>query len=690
MKEKIIDYFSNKENPRRVLTFLITFMFLFFILATSLITEKYNLSEGDIAKADIRAPREVEDSALTEERRQQALNSVPLQFNKETSVKADVASEVNKFFQDLEQVKNSSADSSMKLAAIKGKTSMSLSDEDLSYALSLSSTEAAYTKEFLLKTMDSLYDGSTISDNTQKSNQEDIKKAQEYVLIQVNSSKLSKASREVATAVGYSEIKPNFYYDKYKTEELKREALKKVSPVMIKKDQIIVKEGEPVTKDQIKILQELSLINSNSHYSGYLYLSLGVLVLFVMALQWFYLSKYYNEIFKDTKKLIMINMLNCAAVLLARTINMVSPFFIPLAFIPMIFTLAVNYKVALVSTVLNCILISGAVNFNVEITLLAAANALAGSIIIKKMNQRNEILFATLYISIINVVLTFSIGLLISSNVPDVANKSLQAFIAGILSGILTIGFLPFFENVFDVLTAIKLLELTNPNNPLLKRLLIEAPGTYHHSILVGNLSELAVEAVGGDPIFARACAYYHDVGKLKRPYFFKENQLENDNPHNKITPNLSTLIIISHVKDGVELAREYKLPKKIIDVIEQHHGTSLVQYFYLTVKNSSMNPSGLNEDDFRYKGPIPESREAAVIMLADAVEAAVRSIADPTGEKIEEKVNYIIKNRMDDGQLDNCELTLRDIEKVRKSFLSIFNGIYHNRIEYPVDKWEK
>ncbi|MGE5629127.1 MAG: HD family phosphohydrolase [Solirubrobacterales bacterium] len=690
MRDRFINYFKDKENLKRSAIFLISFAFVFSVLATSLITKKYNLKEGDIAKADIKATREVQDETITNERRKMAADSVPLQFNKKTEVKAQVVKDVNDFFTILQETKGSTLDDASKLSSLKKRIPLNFSDEDFNYALNLSKDEALNTKEFLIITLEALYDSNTISDNTQQSNQDDIKRAQEFILIQVNNSKLSKASKEVASALGYAEIKPNFYYDKEKTEELKVEASKKVDPVMIKKDQTIVKEGEPVTKDQIKILETLGVINSNNSYPGFLYLSMGVMVVFVLALLWYYLYKFYRGIFFDTKKLIMINLLNCAAVLIARTVSIASPFLIPMAFIPMIFTLTVNYKVSLFSNILNVILISCAVNYNIEITLLAVANASVGAIILKKMNQRNDIMSATSYIAITNVILTFSIGFMISSNIIDVANNALFAFVASVLSGILTIGFLPFFESVFEVLTTIKLLELSNPNNPLLKRLLMEAPGTYHHSIIVGNLSETAAEAVGGDVIFVRTASCYHDVGKLKRPYFFKENQLENDNPHSRITPSLSTLIILSHIRDGAEIAREYKIPERIIDVIEQHHGTSLVKYFYLTVKNQSPNPDLVNEADFRYKGPIPDTRESGIIMLADAAEAAVRSIIDPDRNKIEAKVNEIIKSRLEDGQLDNCDLTLKDIDKIKKAFLKVFNGIYHSRIEYPMDKWEK
>jgi hypothetical protein len=246
----------------------------------------------------------------------------------------------------------------------------------------------------------------------------------------------------------------------------------------------------------------------------------------------------------------------------------ISPFLIPLASIPMILTLLLNYKISLFTSLVNCILIAVAVNFEVEIILIAIMSAVLGSTILRKMQERNDILYASSYIAIINVILTFSAGFLLSNSVIDVSKKALFTLIGGVLSAILTIGLLPLFENLFGIVTTIKLLELSNPNNPLLKKLLLEAPGTYHHSILVGNLAEVAAEVVNGNPVLARVSAYYHDIGKTKRPYFFKENQIGKENPHGKISPNLSTLIITSHVKDGLELAKEYKIPKVIQDII--------------------------------------------------------------------------------------------------------------------------
>ncbi|WP_270474761.1 HD family phosphohydrolase [Clostridium cochlearium] len=679
---------ESTDTRNKTLIFVTTFIIIYFVLITSIVTQKYSLIEGEIANVDIKATREVVDEIATKAREKQAVESVPLQYNKKPEIKNNVIEDIDKLFNKIPLVANLEISDKEKINKLREGINIKLSDEDYMELLKLEKDDLANLKATLLKTISELYDGVNISDGSAGDNSDDIKKAREFIIERINDSELNKKTlKNLATVIAYSEIKPNFFYDKEKTEELRQEA-KKRAPVVIKKGQIIVKEGEPVTKAQIDILAKLGLLNSKDSFEWYIYLSLGILIALVMTIQWVYIRKFNREIFNNLSKLGLINIFTCMFVIFARVLSK-QPFLIPLACIPMLFTLLIDGKLSLVVNGLTCILISCAVEFNVEITLLAIINVLSISIILKKMQQRNDILYSVLYVSIINVILTFSAGVLLSNNTVDVVKKAGFSLIGSMLSGVFTIGFLPFFESTFDIVTTIKLLELSNPNNPLLKRLLMEAPGTYHHSVLVGNLAEMAAEQVGGSPVLARVASYYHDIGKIKRPYFFKENQLGNDNPHDKINPNLSTLIITAHVKDGIELAEEYKIPKVIRDIIEQHHGTTLVKYFYITMKNSMENPEEIKEEDFRYPGPKPESKEAAIIMLADSVEAAVRSINDPTKGKIEEMVNNIIKGKLNEGQLDNCDLTLKDIDKIRNSFVKILLGIYHQRIEYPTDKWE-
>ena len=432
---------------------------------------------------------------------------------------------------------------------------------------------------------------------------------------------------------------------------------------------------------------DLGVLDDSVGTAWYIYLVIGMVAMMSLYLQWMYLYKYHKEnIYDDNRKLILISVITVSMVVISRVMNFVSPFLIPFACGPLLLSILLDYKVSIVISALNILLISPVVDFNVEITIIALVSTIVGSTILKRVQQRNDILYSSIYIAAFNMIITFSMGTLISNNILDVIKKTGYAGIGSVLAAILTIGFLPLFESMFDIVTVIKLLELSNPNNPLMRKLLMEAPGTYHHSVLVANLAELATEAVGGNPVLARIAAYYHDVGKTKRPYFFKENQTGKENPHDKISPNLSTLIITSHVKDGLDMAKENNLPKVIQDVIQQHHGTTLVKYFYYTAKNNAENPEEIKEEDFRYLGPIPQFKESGIIMLADGVEAAVRSISDPTKGKIEEMVNNIIKDKLNTGQLDDCDLTLKDLDRIRESFLTSLNGIYHQRIEYPTD----
>jgi hypothetical protein len=255
--------------------------------------------------------------------------------------------------------------------------------------------------------------------------------------------------------------------------------------------------------------------------------------------------------------------------------------------------------------------------------------------------------------------------------------------INGILSAVLMIGVLPYLETAFSITSMIKLLELANPTHPLLKQLLLEAPGTYHHSLMVANLAEAAAEPIGANPLLVRVGSYYHDIGKIKRTDYFVENQRGYENPHEKIAPALSALIITSHVREGVELAREARLPQVIIDFIEQHHGTSLAKFFYSRALEEEREGS-ISEENFRYEGPKPQSKEVALVMLADSVEAAVKSLQDPNPERIRNMVRRIIKDKLNDGQLETSDLTFKDLDTVANSFCQMLEGIYHKRIEYP------
>lgn len=681
--------FSNRL--KRIFIYLCTFLIIYFVLITALVTKKYDVKEGDIAKVSIRAQRNTIDSVSTKAKKDEALRLVPPVYTLKPSVKDNAIKTIDSLFSKTLVLKDSNEEKSAKVKELEQISSIQLSEEELITLLDLNKAEITSLKEFLSATMSEVYDLS-IQFNPEVStevNNENLKRAQDLVQMKFNTSKFSKGMRDLGTTIGIKLVMPNSFYDREKTEIARNEAINNVVPVDIKKDQIIVMEGEQVTKEKYELLKSLGLLNNDSKSDWYIYISLAVFIALILFIQSFYLYRYDRELYRDNSKILLICIICTISLILSRTLGMVSPFLIPLAYASMLLTLLLNSKVSLTISIINVAFLSASVNFNVDITIIAMLNAVVGALMLQKLQARNDIFIFCIYLGIINILTTFSIGFLLSNNVKDVLITGAYSIIGSALSGILTLGLLPLFESTFDIVTTIKLLELSNPNSPLLKRLLMEAPGTYHHSVLVANLAEVGAEAVGGNAVLARVSSYYHDIGKIKRPYFFKENQIGSDNPHDKITPNLSALIITSHVKDGIELAKEYRLPKIIRDIIEQHHGNTLVKYFYITAKNSSENPEDILEDGFRYPGPLPSTKEAGIIMLADSVEASVRSISNPTKEKIEAMVDNMFKNRLDESMLDNCDLTLKDLTSIKKAFMNTLLGIYHQRIEYPVDKWQ-
>lgn len=675
LKEKTFDIF---KDYKKIILYIITFIVLYCTLMTGIITRKYDLKVGDIPKSDIKAHREIIDESATEARKKEAEEKVDKQYSLRTDVQKQSEEKIKGFFSSVEKVLAQDKSEEEKAKLIP-RAPFKITDEQANKIASMNAQSTKNLESVCIYGLNKAYEA-PIEDG----NEQDLKDAKKEYTDFISSSDLSDSEKAIALNF-VNVVEPNFFYDKEKTDELIKETLKQVPPVMIKKNQIVVSEGEPVTAHQLELLGTLGLL-SDSASAICIYIALGVLVIIVMYLQYGYIHKYYTAINKEFSKIVMISILNVFPVILARLFGMMSNYIIPLACMPMLITLLLNYKISLVFSMLNVILIGGAVGFNPNIIILAILNVVLGGTLLRKMQQRNDILYSSITVAVLSSILTFSVGTLTTNNFMEILADSIFAAAGAILSGILTIGVLPFFESTFDIVTNAKLLELSNPNNPLLKKLLMEAPGTYHHSILVANLAELAAEQVGGNPLLARIGAYYHDVGKTKRPYFFRENQFGKKNPHDRLKPEASSKIIISHVKDGSELAKEYNLPKTIHDFIVTHHGETLVKYFYLTVKNNSENPDEVKEEDFKYPGPKPMSKEQGIVMLADSTEAAVRSINEPTEEKIEKMVNNIIDDKLASGQLDNCDLTLRDISKIKKCFLKALNGIHHERIEYPDD----
>ena len=676
------DIRTEELKYKRWLIYIAVFLITYLLLLTSIAPKKHNLSVGDIAPVDIKAPIDTIDEIATQEKIQEAIAKAKedKQYSVKSEVKTQAIDYVNKLFSKISSEISSSKEAKDKLTEVKKIDAFKLSDDEYNTLLALSASQVSDVQTITVNTLEEVY-----SKNIEDNNYEALQNARNIALEELQSNNLDRSLEECLTTIVYSQIKPNFFIDTEKTEEKIKEAEKSVQKEVIKKNQIIVKEGEPVTERQIEILEELGLLSNGitkSNVSSFL--ALAVLVALILFIQFSYIYKERPDVFKNTKLITLISSINIIVLGLSMGLNIISPYIIPVVCGAILMTILIDYRISLVTNLLNLIFISIIVGFNPSIILLSILSIILGSTAVKKVQQRNDIIYSTGYIAVIIGVLALTIGMISSNNLKENLIQTGYTLIGVVLSGILAVGLLPFFESIFDVVTNIKLLELSNPNQPLMKKLIMEAPGTYHHSMMVANLAEAAAELVGGNPVIARVGAYYHDIGKTKRPYFFGENQIGRDNPHDKITPNLSTLIILSHTKDGLEMAKEQKIPKVIQDIIVQHHGTTLVKYFYFKAKKEAENPDEIKEEDFRYPGPIPNTKESGILMLADSVEASVRSITDPTKGKIEEMVNNIINDKLNNRQLVDCDLTLKDVEIIRKSFLKTLDGIYHHRIEYP------
>ncbi|MDW7675421.1 MAG: HDIG domain-containing protein, partial [Bacillota bacterium] len=490
------------------------------------------------------------------------------------------------------------------------------------------------------------------------------------------------------------EIKPTSVYDAQGTQQRIEEIRQQVPPfqVTIRKEQRLIRTGDVVTDFHIEQFEQFGLQRSESPYLALMGIALLVGISYTVVI--LYVSQYKKHIYHSDSSLILMGLLIVMTVAIAKVVTLISfggqtemgiqvGHMIPLAAGSMLIAILLDTKLAVFLTIILGIFVGVLTGGQLTFVVTAVMGGLVGVYSVSRLSGRSDLVKAGMYVAVASIFSAIALGLIYNHSFSVISLGIIMGLLNGILSSVLTIGLLPFLEAAFGITTSVKLLELSNPNHPALKRLLIEAPGTYHHSILAGNLAEAAADEVGADSLLVRVGAYYHDIGKLKRPYFFIENQLAGDNPHDKLAPTLSTLIITSHVKDGGEMAREHQLPPVIADIVEQHHGTSLMSFFYYKAKEGEKKEN-ISEADFRYDGPKPQTKEAALVMLGDSVEAAVRAMQNPTPGRVEGLVRKIIKDKLNDGQLDECDLTLRDLEKITQAFLRVLNGIFHSRIEYP------
>ncbi|MHB8170932.1 MAG: HD family phosphohydrolase [Thermincolia bacterium] len=682
-----------RKHPttRRVLAGAIFYLLITILISMNFWPERLSLKEGQVAPKDISAPisKDYVDEIATEEARRKVIKDFPKFYDFVEDVRPAVEGEITNAVNKMKAIQQrGDLDVNGKIKELRSQLLFEADDNFYRIIAEADVSNLQLIQDQALQVVTTALEDGVYDDR--------FKEQKEQLRQTVRSLRLKNEYRDVIEVLVDDYIQPNRIANVEATEIRKGEAMNQVTPIMksIKKDEIILRVGDVVTKEHMQKLNVLGLTHQKSPW--YAFIGIALLVGISMALTMYYIYLFRRDIYNNEGLLILLGLIVLITLLVARGIiaidfsqwpnaSDINSYMVPIAAAGMLIAVLLDTRVAIVVTALLSIWLGIMTGNQIKFAVVGLVSGIVGVHSVSHLSQRSDLAKAGLvYISSATTFTIIAVGLIFEEELTFVLTTALiLGIINGVFSAVLTGGFLPYLESAFGITSAVRLLELSNPNNPLLKNLLMEAPATYHHSILVGNLAEAAADSIGADSLMVRVGAYYHDIGKTKRPYFFIENQLSHENPHDKIAPSLSTLIITSHVKDGVEMAREAKLPQQIIDIIEQHHGTSLVSYFYHRALENDKNET-VNEEDFRYDSRKPQSREAALVMLADTVEAAVRAMQNPTLGRVEGLVRKIIKDKLNDGQLDECDLTFKDLDFIATAFMKVLSGIFHNRVEYP------
>jgi len=496
----------------------------------------------------------------------------------------------------------------------------------------------------------------------------------------------------IVSSILENNIQPTALFDPAATEIEREKARLNTSPhmVTILEGQTIVFEGEIVNDTDILILTRLGLLQTGFNWKKLLYvffISSVALLLFG-----FYIQKFNPGIFDNTKKLVINAMLVVIFTLLIKAFTILSSihlnlwnYLFPVMAASLICTILFDARMAMMLTLCLGVFVGIATDFNFSLVIAYTLGGLFSTYMVSKVSQRLAVMRAGFISSLVLSFLFLTINL-IGGELGTITLYTVLGVLNGIICAIIAIGFLPFIESTFNVTTAMGLLELSNTDQPLLKELLISAPGTYNHSILVGHLAESAAKSIGADALLVKVAALYHDLGKMKRPEYFYENQMNIENVHDRLNPSMSRHIISNHIKDGLEMAVKNKIPRKVLNIISQHHGNSIITYFYEKQKDREINGNGISnglKEHFRYPAKKPQSKESAILMLADSCEAAVRSISRVTPKKIKQMVSDIFEDKIKDGQLNETNITLKEINTVRDTLVDGLISIYHSRLSY-------
>lgn len=672
---------------------------LFGLFSLACMSDRYSLQVGDIAHQTITATKDVEDTVTTEQHRKAAAAAVEASYHLAEGVTEEVLMALDDLLAELAMVQQYGQNLSNAAEMPMLSTLRTYSTQEIAYAqtLVMGISLTPYQTRVLMGTSNESFKtmvtevrsavenalNTTIREGQVSTSISNINAICKY---RVDSDLTNSIVPVVLNAV----IQPNMVIDEEATENARQAARDSVQPVVYKQGQNIIREGERVSAYQIAMLSALGLLDTTSIdlniYGGAaLMVAASVLIMVLM------IHMLNRNVLPDVRQVlvIMLVMVICVGVGVI-CVKLLNVYLVPMALGAILLTGLLGAHTGLTAGVALSVLLASltaASNtaYSEEMVHLLLTGIVGSVVAVKYLGtkpQRVRTVICGVLVAAVNLVVMLALGMMTAADLHNTIADASWAMAGGVISGLIAVGFQPVFEAAFNLATPSKLLELANPNQPLLRRLLMEAPGTYHHSIIVANLSEAAAEAIGANPLLARTGAYFHDIGKLKRPLYFKENQ-RGDNPHDHTDPYVSASIVTAHTTDGLALAQKHHLPPEIQRIIMEHHGDTPVMYFYhKALQQADGRPVDIK--DFRYSGSRPTSKESAVVMLADTVEAAVRSMSDPTPQAIKRFIERLVRGKIEDGQLTNCTLSLQDIDGISEAFSAVLSGVFHERIEYP------
>ena len=685
------------EQSRKAILVLTAYFAFLLIAFIAISPVQYDLKTGDVAPATITASRDIVDEITTEKRRTAAQAAVSNVYYKDETVPELVLSDMEACFTELRSVRELGE----QIRTGKDDGSASFTDSDYAQASAMLSLVSMNT--YQLRTL-----MSTSQSDFENLYQSLLSATRTILVSTINEGQISDAINNIQQIVAYNTrtdlwynvgipllrvcLRPNMLIDQDATDLNRQRAAEAIEPTVYKQGQNVVVKGDRVTSEQIAVLDALGYIKGDRPQL-FLYLGSAVLLAVIFFAAWLMAKILVPREELRAKSLLVILFSALATVVASLVVDgfIGDVGLMPVMLAAMLTVSLLNDRLSYVSNLFVTLIVSfltfGGTDMRTtdmfSVLFIGLVGGSLAILLLKRHPTRTFVLLTGLITGAVSfVILSCSLAFTSAESIQIILINSLWAFGGALLSAVLCLGIQPILESVFNLITPAKLIELSSPDQPLLRRLMIEAPGTYHHSLIVANLAETAADEVGANALLVRVGAYYHDIGKLMRPQFFKENQTD-ENPHDKTEPQVSAAILTEHTRDGAELARKHHLPRQIVDLIEQHHGSTVVMFFYARACER-FGQENVDITDYRYDGPKPQTAEAAILMLADTVEAAVRSMQDPSREKMHTAIRKLVRGKMEDGQLDECTLTFRDIDKICSAFEMSLQGVFHERIEYP------